>query len=122
LPDGWVSPMPSASGFVWDVAGPPNPENGHCVAGFGYSNEGITISTWGMTGCLTYKAVAKYATRSAHGALYTVISEDGIDKATDKAPNGFDWTQLVADFDSMGGSATGIASTWAEKMRKHRRR
>lgn len=30
------------------------------------------------------------------------MSQDGIDKVTEKAPNGFDWSQLVADFESMG--------------------
>jgi hypothetical protein len=32
------------------------------------------------------------------------VSQDGINKAAQKAPNGFDWSQLIADFDSMGGS------------------
>jgi hypothetical protein len=35
LPDARISPMPSASGFVWDGAGAPDPNNGHCVAGVG---------------------------------------------------------------------------------------
>ena len=34
LPDAWVSPMPQTSGFIWDVAGDPVPQNGHCfIAG-----------------------------------------------------------------------------------------
>src|ERR1700691_3712536 len=34
LPDAWVdSGLPDASGFTWDVAGPPNPAYGHCVGG-----------------------------------------------------------------------------------------
>lgn len=111
LPDAWVSPMPSSSGFVWDAAGPPDPHNGHCVAGVGYTSRGVTISSWGMTGLITDAAIAKYATQAAHGDLYTVVSQDGINKATDKAPNGFDWSQLVADFDSMGGSVSPPAPT-----------
>jgi hypothetical protein len=43
LPDKWVSPMPTRAGFTWDVAGPPNPDNGHCVVGVGYSNKGMKI-------------------------------------------------------------------------------
>jgi hypothetical protein len=96
--------MPSAPGFVWDAAGPPDPENGHCVVGVGYNNKGVTIATWGMTGLMTDHAIAKYATPDAGGELYTVVSQDAIDKASQKAPNGFDWSQLLADFDSMGGN------------------
>jgi hypothetical protein len=104
LPDKWVSPMPTRPGFTWDVAGPPNPDNGHCVVGAGYSNKGVKICTWGMLGTLTDEAVEKYATTAGSGELYTVISQDAINKATQKAPAGFDWSQLIADFDSMGGN------------------
>jgi hypothetical protein len=106
LPDEWVNPTPSASGFVWDAASDPDPNNGHCVAGVGYTAAGVTIDTWGMTGLLTDAAVAKYASLKANGALYTVVSQDAINKASQKAPNGFDWSQLIADFDSMGGKVS----------------
>ena len=104
LPDKWVSPMPTKPGFTWDVAGPPNPANGHCVVGVGYGNKGVKICTWGMLGTLTDDAIEKYATTTGSGELYTVISQDAINKATQKAPAGFDWSQLIADFDSMGGN------------------
>lgn len=103
LPDEWINPFPSASGFVWDVAGPPDPDNGHCVVGVGYNEKGVTINTWGMTGLMTDAAIAEYAAQSANGDLYTVVSVDSLNKVTQKAPSGFDWSQLVADFDSMGG-------------------
>lgn len=104
LPDAWVNPFPSASNFTWDVAGPPNPNNGHCVVGVGYAPRGIVISTWGMAGVMTDAAVKYYAGNSQGGALYAVLSADSINKAKAKAPSGFAWTQLVADFDSIGGS------------------
>jgi hypothetical protein len=104
LPDKWVNPMPTRPGFTWDAAGPPNPNNGHCVVGVGYSNKGVKICTWGMLGTLTDNAIEKYATTAGSGELYTVISQDAINKATQKAPAGFDWSQLIADFDSMGGN------------------
>jgi hypothetical protein len=104
LPDKWLDPEPNASGFTWDVAGPPNPQNGHCVVGAGYSPKGVKIATWGMLGTLTDAAIAKYATKVGEGELYTVVSHDSIAKATEKAPAGFDWSQLIADFDSMGGN------------------
>jgi hypothetical protein len=108
LPDAWINPEPSSSGFVWDVAGPSDPENGHCVVGVGYTAAGITIDTWGMTGLMTNAAVAKYPTQASHGETYTVVSMDAISKANEKAPAGFDWSQLVADFDSMGGNVSAV--------------
>jgi hypothetical protein len=104
LPDAWINPMPSAPGFVWDVAGDPDPQNGHCVVGVGYNAEGVTIDTWGMLGLITDAAIKQYASQTANGALYAVISQDAISQASQKAPSGFDWSQLVADFDSMGGT------------------
>jgi hypothetical protein len=109
LPDAWINPAPSA-GFVWDVAGAPDPNNGHCVVGVGYTQAGIMIDTWGMLGLMTTAAVAKYPNPAAHGELYTVLSTDAIEKANQKAPNGFDWSQLLADFDSMGGDVSAFIS------------
>jgi len=119
LPDKWVSPMPSAAGFTWDVAGPPNPNNGHCVVGVGYANKGVKICTWGMLGTLTDAAIDKYATTVGSGELYTVVSHDALEKASQKAPNGFDWSQLVADFDSMGGKVP--AASLVRMARRHSR-
>ena len=103
LPDKWINPMPAASGFVWDVAGTADPSNGHCFVGVGYNEKGVQIDTWGMIGTITWAAVAEYASTVGSGELYTVLGPDGIAKASGKAPNGFDWSQLLADFDSMGG-------------------
>jgi hypothetical protein len=104
LPDAWINPFPSAAGFIWDVAGDPDPENGHCVIGACYDYTGVGIDSWGMLGMITYAAIAQYCAQSANGALYSVISEDSIALATAKAPTGFDWSQLTADFDSLGGN------------------
>lgn len=110
LPDAYVNPFPSASGFTWDVAGNPDPSNGHCiisggfVSGFTDKSDGATISTWGMLGTFTYAAMQKYLVPSAGGELYVVISQDSLNKAMQKAPMGLDWTQLTADFKAMGGN------------------
>ena len=111
LPDAWINPIPSASGFTWDAAGPPDPNNGHCVVGVGYTQTGVTIATWGMTGLITDAAIKQYCTHDGGGELYTVVSQDALIKATAKAPNGFDWSQLVADFDSIGGNVQRPTST-----------
>jgi len=98
LPDAWVSPPPATDGFVWDVAGPPDQANGHCVLGFGYNRIGVAISTWALEGVMTYAAIAQYCAAANQGELYTVISQDGLIKASQRAPNGFSWNQLQADF------------------------
>ena len=101
LPDSWITPFPSTSGFIWDVAGPADPSNGHNILGFGYNSEGVPISTWAMQGLLTYSAISQYCSAANQGELYTVISTDSLNAASKRAPNGFDWTQLLADFDAI---------------------
>jgi hypothetical protein len=108
LPDAWVQSMPSTSGFTWDVAGPPVPENGHCVLGVGYTAQGVIISTWGMLGLVTWAAVAKYATPTAGGELHVALSPDSVSRATQRAPDGFDLPTLQADIASLPGAATGV--------------
>jgi hypothetical protein len=104
LPEKWISPFPSASGFTWDLAGPPDLNNGHAPGGFGYSSTGVKISTWGMLGTMTWRAVEYYAAAAQYGTLFTMISEDALARATGRAPNGLDWAQLVVDFDAAGGN------------------
>lgn len=101
LPDAWVNPMPSGDNFTWDSAGPADPNNGHCFVGVGYDNRGIKVDTWGMLGTVTDKATALYAGGDG-GELYSVLSIGSVARASLKAPSGFNWTQLVADFDSIG--------------------
>jgi hypothetical protein len=101
LPDAWINPVPEDSGFIWDVAGAPDPDNGHCFLGFGYDYGGVNISTWAMQGMITYNAIADYCSSGNSGELYTVLSEDSVNIAKSRAPNGFDWTQLLADFQAI---------------------
>lgn len=101
LPDSWVNPMPSASGFVWD-ADAPDPSNGHCVCGVGYNAAGITIDTWGMLGTLTWAAVAALCVESAGGALYVMLTPDELIAAKQASPEGFNWSELEADFAALG--------------------
>jgi len=104
LPDAWVNPMPSTSGFVWDAAGDPDEDNGHGFNGAGYDSTGVKICTWAMTGTITWAAIAKYAVQSADGQLLLLITPSQLAKGMSKAPNGIDWTSLIADFDAMGGN------------------
>jgi hypothetical protein len=117
LPDAWLGAnIPRASGFVWDVAGPPDPQNGHCVCGVGYNAKGVLIDTWGMIGTLTFAATATYAVPSANGDLYVMLSPDQLAKGRKRAPNGFAWSQLIADFDAMGAHLPIHGHTLAHAM------
>jgi hypothetical protein len=103
LPTAYVSPFPSGNGFVWKP-GAPNPQNGHAIMADGYDAAGVTIWTWGMRGTLTWAALAELCTLAAGGGFYLSLSPNMLARGAAKAPNGFAWADLVADFDTMGGS------------------
>lgn len=103
LPDAWVQPFPSGDGFTWDVAGPQDQNNGHCVMATGFGPSGLTIDTWGMLGDMTWAAVQTYCSANVGGEMYVLLTPDQIGKAQTKAPNGVAWSQLISDFDSIGG-------------------
>lgn len=101
LPDAWIDPFPSADGFTWGVAGDPDPDNGHAFCAFAYGQGAVRkVDSWGLMGNIPYPALAEYGTQKAGGGVYAVLSPDIICKATAKAPNGFDWSQLNADINS----------------------
>lgn len=105
LPDAWVNPFPSGSGFTW-VDGTPDDNNGHCVLGVGYDvKKGVRISTWGMLGWIAWEAVAHLASgrNAAGGELHVGLTPDQISKGAALAPNGVAWADLIADFNSLGG-------------------
>ncbi len=105
LPDQAIHPMPHAPGFTWDVAGAPNPDNGHAFLGYGYGPGAIKIDTWGLIpGMVTDGFVAKYATQSANGNLWAMLSRMMLVAAQQKAPNGADWATIVSAFDQLGGN------------------
>lgn len=103
LPDRWISPFPSSSGFTWDVEGEPDPENGHCVIGVSTNSIGVGIGTWGMVGTMTYAAVAKYTAESVGGELYVTFSKESLNRAQQKTPAGFDFASLEADLKALAG-------------------
>jgi hypothetical protein len=103
--------MPAAPGFRWDVDGAPDPDNGHCVIGTGYGAHGVTINTWGLSGSLTWKAIARYCAEANGGGLYAMLSPDQIKKGQSKAPNGLDWAALENDFNEMSGNVKPPAPT-----------
>jgi hypothetical protein len=102
LPTSYVSPFPSANGFVWDVDSP-NPSNGHCVVVVGYTTQGLIIVSWGMIGILTWAAYAALCVDQAGGQAIIMLSPDQIAKAQAKSPNGFAWADLQAAIAALGG-------------------
>lgn len=103
LPDAWINPFPSSDGFVWDDSSP-DPENGHCVMSFGYDARGVKIDTWALYGTVTWKALAHLGSSAAGGELYVMLSPEQLAKGASKAPNGVDWSSLLADWDALGGT------------------
>ena len=110
LPDAWVNPFPSANGFTWDV-GQPDPQNGHCFVGVGYTPAGVTIDTWGLFGTMTWAAVAELCSSDSGGDLYVMLTPDQLAKGQTTAPNGVAWADLIADFNAMGGKVAPPAPT-----------
>lgn len=104
LPNAYTNPMPSASGFTWDVAGRPNPRQGHCIVAVGYNAIGVLVATWGMLGTLTWAALAKYCVAAAGGELYAAMSSEWYNNSKSTAPNAIDDYTLTQYFNSIGGS------------------
>ena len=98
----------SGDGFTWGT-GTPDPNNGHCVVGAGATPSGVLINTWGMIGTFTWAAVAQFCADSAGGNLFAILSRELIASAQAKAPSGFDFAALVADFDGLGGAIAASA-------------
>jgi hypothetical protein len=95
LPDAWL-PSQESDPSVWDIAGPADPQNGHCTESYGYNLQGAFDDSWGEFKTVTWRATAEYNSSAAGGEYYVVLSESAINKATKKAPTGFDLEQLQA--------------------------
>jgi hypothetical protein len=103
LPEEWISPFPSKDGYLWDVAGPSVSTNGHCVMAAAFDSQGIGDDSWGLEGTITWPALAKYGDPAVGGEVYVMLSAESLDRARQRAPNGFDWDQLLAAFQAIGG-------------------
>ena len=103
LPDAWVNPFPSGPGFVWDVSGDSDPNNGHCFVAVDLLPSGVVIDTWGMLGTLTEPAIAAYAVPAAGGQLFALLSPDTVSAISGKSPAGYDTatlTQFLSEFNA----------------------
>jgi len=111
LPAPWIAPFPSP-GAIWDVAGPSVPTNGHAVVYVGYNaDKTLDTGTWGMRIKETAAALAMYASPANGGELYVVLNPDLVDRASQKAPNGIDWSCLVADLTVIQSAAATVPAS-----------
>ena len=117
VPDSYINPFPSKNGFVWDVA-VPNPEQGHCISGCGYISSGappeelkvvdvtalgIVVCTWGLLGTLTWAAAAALCVPSMGGGMAVRVTKDWME-ANGETPAGESMSQLISDWDLLGGT------------------
>jgi hypothetical protein len=103
LPDEWESE--EEGGDIWDVAGPPNPDNGHGFGGASYGTQRIRLTEWGIAEPpirLTYRAAAKYCVPSAGGGCIALIGSNAFNSITKKCPAGYDLSTLKSYIDSLG--------------------
>jgi hypothetical protein len=105
LPDDWESE--EDGGDVWDVAGPPNPQNGHGFGGasYGGASGNIQLTEWGEDDPpveLTFAAAAKYCIPSAGGGVIAFLGSNIVSSVTSKAPAGFDLSTLKSYIDGLG--------------------
>lgn len=103
MPDSFISPFPSGPGFVWDVGGEPNPDNGHCFITYGANTDSLLVDTWGLLGHITKGAVAKYGASVAGGEIHVPITREWLNAASQRSPSGLAWDELLADLERLGG-------------------
>jgi hypothetical protein len=103
LPDTYTNPFPSGNGFTWGP-GTPDPSQGHCIIAYGYTPTGLLIDSWGLKGTLEWNAFEVLCAASAGGEAYVLLTPDQLAKGASKAPNNVAWSDIIADFDSLGGT------------------
>lgn len=110
LPGDWLGKdLPRGDTSVLDVAGDPNPDDGHALGPVDFDGYDFPTSTWGMIPGMTGAALRKYFVPSAQGELHCLISTDALVRGHKLAPNGFDWPAMVAAFNAHGGNIAPLA-------------
>ena len=99
IPDSYVD---VGQNFVWSDT-TPNQANGHEFPLLGYGPSGVEVDSWGMTGTFTTAAMASICNNTNNGGILLPVSQDIVNKASDKSPGGIDWPSLVASFNQTFG-------------------
>jgi hypothetical protein len=114
LPNAYTNPMP-APDAVWDMAGPPNPQQGHCFLATKFTPNGPGpggkpcwgVDTWGMIVWFTAEACAYYCATAQGGSANLALSKEWLSASQGKAPNQLDWAGLTSVFQQqLGGTVT----------------
>jgi len=104
LPQSWIDAV-TGPGFVWPL--PTDafvPTNGHCWTLSDYDTMRARVWTWGIPGYMTWDAIAAVTSVANGGALYLEVNSEILNAASQLAPDGLDWSTLIDDFDSLGGT------------------
>jgi hypothetical protein len=104
LPDVYVNPFPGPDA-VWDVAGAPNPDQGHCILARGaFTTNGPTgkpswgITTWGTPVWMTTDAVAYYCAMAQGGSANVAWTKEWLSRTSGLSPSALDLAAMAADF------------------------
>ena len=109
LPDSYVAPFPGPDA-VWDLAGAPNPDQGHCVHARGTYTTNCPngkpawgIVTWGTLVWYTTDACAYYSAPAQGGSVNVAMTQEWIDQIKGTSPNALDYAALESAFQALGG-------------------
>jgi hypothetical protein len=106
LPQSWIQ-QATGPGFVWDVPNDPFvPSNGHCWTLADFDQTGLPVWSWGMPGRMTYDGLAAASSPINGGALYLVCDAETLNAASQLAPDGLDWAQVLVAFQDAGGTTS----------------
>ena len=106
LPDEWESQ--EDGGDVWDVAGAPNPNNGHGFGLASYDENFLYLAEWGEANPpvkMTYAAAAKYLVTSAGGGVLALLDDDMVNRVTGLCPAGMNLATLTTTLDGLDAEA-----------------
>ena len=96
-----IANIPSVNGATWDISGTPVPTNGHCMAIVRCTPDQALLATWARLFLVKREDVQSSMVASAGGQLYGILSDEVINRATKKAPTGFDFDQLNIDMQAL---------------------
>lgn len=111
LPNGYPSVSLAGDG-VWDVTGPPNPQQGHAFPAFDYTTNGPNgkhawkVVTWGGFVWYTTDAAAHYSSPAQGGSANAGFDKEWVGRVNGLAPNALDTVDLSAAFQRLGGVLT----------------
>jgi hypothetical protein len=112
LPDAYTN-APTVTDTVWDIAGAPNPSQGHCVLCRGTYTTNCPngkpawgIITWGTRVWYTTDACAYYSDPAQGGSVNLAVTQEWIDNTRGTSPNALNWAAMQSAFQALGGQVS----------------